>query len=104
MPIQFSRLALLALLAAAPLSAQQQKEPKPPVPAVGLATAGLAGQTVAGLPPTMPAAAPPHHGPVGTRRSPAGPAGGARAGLLRGADSRLANAGQARAAEVKWLL
>ena len=95
MPIQFSRLALLALLAAAPLSAQQQKEPKPPVPAVGLATAGLAGQTVAVLPLTMAVSDP---------RIPGGTGARARAGLLRWADSLLADALQERAAEVKWLL
>ena len=95
MPIHFQRLVLLALLAAPTLAAQQQKEPRPQVPAVGLATAGLAGQTVAVLPLTMAVSDP---------RIPGGTGAKARAGLLRWADSLLADALLERATEVKWLL
>src|ERR1041385_6481923 len=95
MPTQLRGLVLLPLLAAAPLSAQERKEPKPPVPAVGLATAGLAGQTVAVLPLTMVVSDP---------RIPGGTGARARAGFLRWADSLLADALLERATEVKWLL
>jgi hypothetical protein len=95
MPIQLRCLVLLALSAAAPLSAQERKEPKPQVPAVGLATAGLAGQTVAVLPLTMVVSDP---------RIPGGTGAKARAGFLRWADSLLADALLERATEVKWLL
>jgi len=89
------RLVLVALLATAPAHAQERKEPKPKVPAVGLATAGLAGQTVAVLPLTMAVSDP---------RIPGGTGAKARAGLLRWADSLLADALLERATEVKWLL
>src|ERR1041385_1907785 len=95
MPTQLRGLVLLPLLAAAPLSAQERKEPKPPVPAVGLATAGLAGQTVAVLPLTMVVSDP---------RIPGGTGARARAGFLRWADSLLADALLERATEVKWIL
>src|ERR1051325_9460095 len=67
----------------------------PPVRAVGLATAGLAGQTVAVLPLTMAVSDP---------RIPGGTGPRARALLLRWADSLLADALLERATEVKWLL
>ncbi|HEV8355474.1 MAG TPA: hypothetical protein VGQ17_01780 [Gemmatimonadales bacterium] len=100
-----ARLALFALLAAptvprldaqrpAAPPAQQPKPAKPQVPAVGLATEGLAGQTVAVLPLTL------------VVTDPRIPGGGPRARLLmlRLADSLLGEALTERATEVKWLL
>lgn len=95
MPIHLSRLALLGLLAAPPLASQQPKAAKPEVPAVGLETAALAGQTVVVLPLTMV---------VSDSRLPGGAGPRARTRTLHWADSLLADALQARAPEVKWLL
>lgn len=73
----------------------QQKPPKPKVPAIALATSGLAGQSVAVLPITMVVRDP--HLPGGT-----GPA--ARATLLSWADSLLGDALAERAPEVTWVM
>src|ERR1043166_7277670 len=100
-----ARFALFALLAtpsspslgahqpAAP-PGQQPKPAKPQVPAVGLATGGLAGQTVVLLPRTM------------VVTDPRIPGGGPRTRLLmlHLADSLLGEALTERANEVTWLL
>ena len=78
-----------------PTFGDAQGTPKPKVPAIPLATAGLAGQSVAVLPLTML---------VADSRVPgtAGPV--ARASLLRWADSLLGDALSERAPEVAWVL
>ena len=87
-------LTVLTVLSVPTLGTAQEK-PKAQVPAVALATAGLAGQTVAVLPLTML---------VADSRVPgtAGPA--ARATLLGWADSLLGDVLSERAPEVTWVL
>lgn len=73
----------------------QSKPPKPKVPAAPLATAGLAGQSVAVLPLTMV---------VGDPRVPGTTGPKARAALLVWGDSLLGDVLAERAPEVKWML
>jgi hypothetical protein len=94
MSIILRGLGLLALSGAAPLSAQA-KPVKPLVPAVALATSGLAGQGVAVLPLTMV---------VSDSRIPGGAGPKARATTLRWADSLLAETLTEEAPEVNWML
>lgn len=88
-------LILPGLLAASAAAAQQPNPSKSQTKAVGLATAGLAGQSVAVLPLTMTLSDP--HLPGGT-----GPK--ARAAIRLWADSLLGDALLERATEVKWVL
>jgi hypothetical protein len=87
-------LAVLAVLSV-PTVAAQQPPPKSKVPAIPLATAGLAGQGVAVLPLTMV---------VGDPRVPGTSGAKARAVLLQWGDSLLADALAERAPEVSWVL
>ncbi len=86
-------LCLLVLLAAPAVA--QQKPVKPKVPAIPLATAGLAGQGVAVLPLTML---------VSDTRVPGTAGAKARAALLTWADSLLGDALSEHAPEVTWIL
>jgi hypothetical protein len=95
MPHLIRTLILPGLLAASAVAAQQPKSSKPLTPAIALATAGLAGQTVAVLPLTMTLSDP--HIPGGT-----GPK--ARAAIRLWADSLLGDALLERATEVTWVL
>jgi hypothetical protein len=95
MPRLVSTLLLPGLLAWSAAAAQQPKLSKGQTPAIALATAGLAGQTVAVLPVAMTLWDP--HLPGGT-----GPK--ARATIRLWADSLLGDALQERATEVKWVL
>jgi hypothetical protein len=90
-----STLIFVGFLAGTPACAQQQQKAKPPVPALGLATSGLAGQVVAVLPLTMV---------VSDRRIPGGTGPKARAATLHAADSLLGDALLERAPEVNWML
>ena len=85
---------LLAALLPAGLAAQS-KPAKPKVPAVALATAGLAGQSVAVLPLTMLISDP---------RVPGTSGAAARTTVLRWADSLLGDLLAERAPEVTWVL
>jgi len=91
-----SRVLLLALLVPGILPAQKAppKPQKSAVAAVGLATAGLAGQLVTVLPLTMVVSDPRVPGTAGPK---------ARAGILRWADSLLNDALLERAPEVDWV-
>jgi hypothetical protein len=87
-------LALLGCVLAAPILAQQ-KQSKPKVPAIPLATSGLAGQGVAVLPLTLV---------VGDPQVPGSSGPKARAILQRWADSLLGDALAENAPEVNWIL
>jgi len=95
MALSLSRLALLGCVLVPLTGAAQQKPPKPKVPALALATAGLAGQGVAVLPLTMV---------VGDPRVPGTSGPAARAKLVQWADSLLGDALAERAPEVTWML
>src|ERR1051325_6263856 len=84
----------LLLLLTAP-GVAQQKPVKPKVPAIPLATAGLAGQGVAVLPLTMLVSDTHVPGTTGAR---------ARAALLSWADSLLGDVLTEHAPEVSWIL
>ena len=88
-------LALLTALAAPGCLGAQPPSVKPRVPAVALATGGLAGQSVAVLPLTMILADSRIPGTTGTA---------ARTVLLRWADSLLGETLGERAPEVSWVL
>ena len=94
MVLSLQRLALLACLLAVPAAAQQ-KPVKPKVPAIPLATAGLAGQGVAVLPLTMLVSDTHVPGTSGTK---------ARTALLSWADSLLGDVLTEHAPEVTWIL
>jgi hypothetical protein len=84
-----------ALLGPGLLSAQKAPAPqKPAVPAIGLSTAGLAGQMVTVLPLTMVVSDP---------RVPGGQGPKARAVLMRWADSLFNDVLLERAPEVDWI-
>lgn len=87
-------LAVAACAAVTTASAQKPVQTKPQVPAVGLATSGLAGQLVAVLPLTMVISDP---------RLPGGGGPKARAATIRWADSLLADMLAERGVEVKWV-
>jgi hypothetical protein len=89
------RTLILPGLLASAATAQQPKPSKPETKAVGLATAGLAGQTVAVLPLTMTLTDP---------RLPGGTGPKARAAVRLWAVSLLGDALLERATEVKWVL
>jgi hypothetical protein len=95
MPRLIRTLILPGLLVASAASAQQPKPSKPETKAVGLATAGLAGQTVAVLPLAMTVSDP---------RIPGGSGPKARAATRFWADSLLGDALLERATEVTWVL
>jgi hypothetical protein len=88
-------LAIPTVLATCASAQQPPKPPKPPVPAVALATAALAGQSVAVLPLTLVVSDPRIPGTSGPE---------ARRVLLRWADSLLGEVLAERASEVTWLL
>src|SRR5689334_1130566 len=88
------RLALLTCLLAVPAAAQQ-KPVKPKIPAIPLATAGLAGQGVAVLPLTMLVSDTKVPGTTGIK---------ARTALLSWADSLLGDVLTEHAPEVTWIL
>jgi len=94
MPRLISVLILSGLLAGS-AAAQQPGTAKPQTPAVGLATSGLAGQTVAVLPLAMTLWDPKVPGGAGPK---------ARAAIRLWSDSMLADALLERATEVKWVL
>src|SRR5689334_492284 len=94
MVLSLQRLALLACLLAVPAAAQQ-KPVKPKVPAIPLATEGLAGQGVAVLPLTML---------VSDTKVPGTTGAKARAALLSWADSLLGDVLSEHAHEVTWIL
>lgn len=85
---------MAASAAASAVAAQKPAQAKPQVPAVGLATSGLAGQMVAVLPLTMVVSDP---------RLPGGTGPKARAATMRWADSLLAEMLDERGNEVKWI-
>ena len=98
-PLPYSMRSLQALglflLLAPQAAAGQQKPVKPKVPAIALATSGLAGQGVAVLPLTMLVSDTRVPGTSGTK---------ARAALLTWADSLLGDVLSERAPEVTWVL
>ena len=94
MTLPLQRLALLACFLAVPAAAQK-KPVKPKVPAIPLATAGLAGQGVAVLPLTMLVSDTHVPGTTGTK---------ARTALLAWADSLLGDVLTEHAPEVTWIL
>ncbi|HEX7025062.1 MAG TPA: hypothetical protein VF187_09630, partial [Gemmatimonadales bacterium] len=88
---------VLILLACIPgiLPGQKPRQPpKPVVPAIALATEGLAGQAVTVLPLTMV---------VSDRRIPGSTGAAARARTMQWADSLLHDALSERAPEVNWI-
>jgi hypothetical protein len=90
-----SRILAVAFCAASSQAvAQKPVQAKPPVPAVGLATSGLAGQMVVVLPLTMVVSDPSLPGGSGPK---------ARAATIRWADSLLADMLGERGTEVKWI-
>ncbi len=95
MPRLIRTLILPGLLAASVAAAQQPKSVKPQTPAIALATAGLAGQSVAVLPLTMTLSDPKIPGGTGPK---------SRAAIRLWADSLLGDALLERATEVKWVL
>jgi hypothetical protein len=95
MPRLIRTIILPGLLAASAAAAQQPKSVKSQTPAIPLATAGLAGQSVAVLPLTMTLSDP---------RLPGGTGPKARAAIRLWADSLLGDALLERATEVKWVL
>lgn len=95
MRIPVPTLAMLVLLAVTPTCAQNPQPKQKPIPAVALATNGLAGQPVAVLPLTMVLSDP---------RIPGGTGADARTKIMRWADSLLGDALTERAPEVQWVL
>jgi hypothetical protein len=94
MALFLPRLALLGCVLVPLTGAAQQKPPKPKVPAIPLATAGLAGQGVAVLPLTMV---------VGDPRVPGTSGPAARAVLMQWSDSLLGDTLAEQAPEVGWV-
>ncbi len=86
---------LILVALSVPACARAQDQSRPKVPAIPLATAGLAGQSVAVLPLTMLIADPSVPGTSGAA---------ARTTLLRWADSLLGDKLLERAPEVTWVL